>query len=620
MISGSLGQCDDPDCLDCPKNKMHLQRRPALFDDKDGGWMRRIWSSFPYIPVMNPHSKAVRRWNKFFAISCLIAIFIDPLFFFLLSMDKDNKCIVFNWQFGEALIAARTLTDAVYFLHMLLQFRMAYIDPESRVVGSGDLVDEPGKICIHYLRSAFIVDFFVLLPLPQVIVMRVIPKYVGLSSANYVKNLLRAIVILQYAPRIFRFVPLLGGQSANGFIFESAWANFVINLLIFVLAGHVVGSCWYHFGLQNVNQCLQNACVALNMTSCAEFTDCGYGISEHVREKRHHWFSHSMTQGCFDTTSGSYKYGIYEQVVLLTAEPAINRYVYSLFWGFQQISTLAGNLVPSYFVWEVLFTKAIIVLGLLLFALLIGNMQNFLQSLGKRRLDMQLRRHDVEQWMGHRQLPEDLRRRVRQAERFSWVATRGVNEEEILSNLPEDIQRDIQHHFFRFLDKFRLFTVKDCPIWDAICHKLKHNLYITGSDIICQGRPVEKVVFIVRGKLESIAEDGSKFQLHKGAVCGEELLMWYLEQPSVNRDAGEVLVDPVRWMSIRTIRCLTNVEAFVLQRSDLEEVTSEFSMFLCNPSVIAAIRYESPRILAASRIQIAWRHRQRRRRAEAVQG
>lgn len=51
---------------------------------------------------------------------------------------------------------------------------------------------------------------------------------------------------------------------------------------------------------------------------------------------------------------------------------------------FQQISTLAGNLVPSYFEWEVLFTMAIIGLGLLLFALLIGNMQNFLQALGRR--------------------------------------------------------------------------------------------------------------------------------------------------------------------------------------------------------------------------------------------
>lgn len=50
----------------------------------------------------------------------------------------------------------------------------------------------------------------------------------------------------------------------------------------------------------------------------------------------------------------------------------------------KQISTLAGNQVPSYLVSEVLFTMAIIGLGLLLFALLIGNMQNFLQALWKR--------------------------------------------------------------------------------------------------------------------------------------------------------------------------------------------------------------------------------------------
>jgi cyclic nucleotide gated channel, plant len=85
---------------------------------------------------------------------------------------------------------------------------------------------------------------------PKVLILVVIPKYVGSSAANYAKNMLRATVLLQYIPRMFRFVPLLGGQSASGFIFESAWANFVINLLMFVLAGHVVGSCWYLFGLQ----------------------------------------------------------------------------------------------------------------------------------------------------------------------------------------------------------------------------------------------------------------------------------------------------------------------------------------------------------------------------------
>lgn len=75
----------------------------------------------------------------------------------------------------------------------------------------------------------------------------------------------------------------------------------------------------------------------------------------------------------------------------------------------------------------------------------------------------------------------------------------------------------------------------DNATWDAICDKLRQNLYITGSDILYQGGPVEKMVFIVRGRLESISADGNKSPLQEGDVCGEELLSWYLEQSSVNR-------------------------------------------------------------------------------------
>ncbi|XP_057414924.1 probable cyclic nucleotide-gated ion channel 20, chloroplastic [Lotus japonicus] len=134
----------------------------------------------------------------------------------------------------------------------------------------------------------------------------------------------------------------------------------------------------------------------------------------------------------------------------------------------QQISTIAGNQVPSYFVWEVLFTMSIMGLGLLLFAILIGNIQNFLQALGRRKLEMQLRGRDVEQWMSHRRLPVDLRRRVRQAERYNWAATRWVNEEMVMENLPEDLQRDIRRHLFRF--------VKESM--ELECHYLKGTLVV----------------------------------------------------------------------------------------------------------------------------------------------
>ena len=84
----------------------------------------------------------------------------------------------------------------------------------------------------------------------QVVILLILPNSIGSSGANYAKNLLRLSFLVQYLPRLYRFLPLLVGQSPSGFIFESAWANFVINLLTFVLSGHIVGSCWYLFGLQ----------------------------------------------------------------------------------------------------------------------------------------------------------------------------------------------------------------------------------------------------------------------------------------------------------------------------------------------------------------------------------
>ncbi|RZC01029.1 putative cyclic nucleotide-gated ion channel 20, chloroplastic, partial [Glycine soja] len=83
-------------------------------------------------------------------------------------------------------------------------FRLAYVSPESRVVGAGDLVDHPKKIALNYLKGYFFIDLFVVLPLPQIMISFVLRKYLGISGANFAKNLLRAAILLQYFPRLFR--------------------------------------------------------------------------------------------------------------------------------------------------------------------------------------------------------------------------------------------------------------------------------------------------------------------------------------------------------------------------------------------------------------------------------
>ncbi|KAL0899869.1 hypothetical protein Bca101_083830 [Brassica carinata] len=563
LKSGQLGMCNDPYCTTCPSYynrqaaQFHTYRvisdsrfHSALYDDARG-WAKRFASSVrKCIPgIMNPHSKF------------------------------DNKCIEIDWLRTKVFVSLRSMSDLIFFINILLQFRLAYVAPESRIVGAGQLVDHPRKIARNYLRGKFFLDLLIVLPMPQ------------------------------YIPKLYRLLPLLAGQTPTGFIFESAWANFIINLLTFILAGHAVGSFWYIAGLQRVKKCLLHA--GNHMVERRNLIDCARGDIFAPEPLRALWRDSESVNACFQ--EGGFSYGIYSKAVNLTTQHDIfTRFSYSLFWGFQQISTLAGNQMPSYSVGEVYFTMGIIGLGLLLFARLIGNMHNFLQALDRRR--------------------------VREAERFNWAATRGVNEELLFENMPDDLQRDIKRHLFKFLKKVRIFSLMDESILDAIRERLKQRTYIRSSTVLHRKGLVEKMVFIVRGEMESIGEDGYVLPLSEGDVCGEELLTWCLDRSSVNpgtspyansfvldvfvtlnmlmklADGTRIKMPAKGLVSNRNVRCVTNVEAFSLSVADLEDVTSLFSRFLRSHRVQGAIRYESPywRLRAAMQIQVAWRYRKKR--------
>jgi len=85
------------------------------------------------------------------------------------------------------------------------------------------------------------------------------------------------------------------------------------------------------------------------------------------------------------------------------------------------------------------------------------------------------------------------------------------------------------------LIQVRIFSLMDEPMLDTVFDKLRQTLYIQGSNILYQGGPIEKMFFIVRGKMKSIGEDGNVAPLSEGDVCGEELLTWYLEHSSLNK-------------------------------------------------------------------------------------
>eukprot|EP00250_Pteridium_aquilinum_P026681 c33415_g1_i1 orf=551-2575(+) len=620
-------QCNDPFCPTCdvylvhsaPAHTSSHQVPNALF-----GGARQGWSKVFRFAVVDPNTKFVRNWNKFFVIACLIAIFLDPLFFLLFSVDQEYLCITFNTTFATVVTVLRSVTDIIYFMHMLLQFKLAAIVPKANTSGLSDLIDDPKEVACRYLRGWFLLDIIAVLPLPQIMLWLVVPHYQGREgNANVTKNILRVTVLLQYVPRCVRFLPLVAGHSQTGFIFETAWANFAINLFMYFLAGHVVGACWYLFGLQRVNLCLHQVCES--EPGCKfTFLDCGNGKHLTSNDAKTMWLgiSNASTNCLIEDSNNQYvfPYGIYANAVPVTMDTSVfSKYFFSFFWGFLQISTFAGNLVPSLFVWEVLFTMAIIGLGLLLFALLIGNVQNFLQSLGRRQMDMQFRRYDVEMWMKRRNLAPELRRKVRQAERFKWATSRGVDEDQLLDGLPEDLHKEIRRELaLEYVKKVRIFQVMEIDVLDAILERLHQKVYIQNSVIMRPRYPMDQMLFILRGNLISIGDDGSIDKLDGGSFCGEELLLWSLKQAAIQPGAGGS-GSKRKVFSTREVKCLTNVEVFSLKAEDLDFVVDHFNRHMRSPKVQGAIRYESPyfKTLAARRIQAAWRARKRGDRERA---
>lgn len=562
--------------------------------------------------ILDPRSNIVQNWNKLFLVSTICAVFIDPLFLFLPVVSPET-CIKIQTNLAIVVTVLRTITDTLYLIHMFLQFRTAFIAPSSRVFGRGELVVDSRAIARRYLTKDFWLDLIAVLPLPQVVIWIIIPAMKG-ATADNTKNALRVVVIVQYFPRFYRIFPLTAElQRTVGVVMKTAWAGAAYNLVMYILASHIISALYYLLSIERQDTCWQRQC-RLEQSACDRtFLDC----STSNEQQRVAWFRTSnITLACDGKTNDFFDFGIYADALSHGINMETNflqKYFYCLWWGLRNLGALGQNLATSTFLGEVFFAIFIGLSGLILFALLIGNVQTYLQSLTVRTEEMRVKRRDTEQWMRHRQLPFELRERVRKYDQYRWLATRGVDEDVLLQSLPLDLRRDIKRHLcYDLVRRVPLFDQMDEQLLDAMCERLKPALFTVGTYVVREGDPVNSMLFIIRGHLESVTTNGGRTgflnvgRLNPGDFCGEELLTWALDpKPSKTLPS-----------STRTVKALVEVEAFSLLAEDLKFVAGQFRR-LHSKQLQLTFRYYSQqwRTWAACFIQAAWRRYQRRRLA-----
>ncbi|RHN75197.1 hypothetical protein MtrunA17_Chr2g0318551 [Medicago truncatula] len=128
---------------------------------------KRCSSSFSLSKVLlDPRGKWAEEWNRVFLLVCAMGLFVDPLFFYAISISDTCMCLFIDGWFLVTVTVIRCMTDMLHLWNIWLQF---YIHKHKRssfgFIHHGTLSSNSFKV-----NKAFFFNIFILLPLPQVII------------------------------------------------------------------------------------------------------------------------------------------------------------------------------------------------------------------------------------------------------------------------------------------------------------------------------------------------------------------------------------------------------------------------------------------------------------------
>ncbi|XP_020538901.1 cyclic nucleotide-gated ion channel 2 [Jatropha curcas] len=571
--------------------------------------------SGPFGSVLDPRSEWVQWWNRVFLLTRGISLAVDPLFFYALTLSIGKggaPCLYVDSGVAAIVTVVRTCVDAVQLWHVWLQFRLAYVSKESLVFGCGKLVWDARAIASHYVRSltGFWLDVFVILPFPQAIFWILVQKLITQEKSKLVLTIILLTFLFQFLPKLYHSFSLMSRmRKVTGYIYGTIWWGFGLNLIAYLIASHVIGGCWYVLATQRVVSCLKEQCE--RNSNCTLSLSCSKDVCYQFMYPEDKFGnpcgnnSKMIAKPLCLNDEGPFNHGIYtEGLLVVTSNSLALRILYPIFWGLLNLSSFGNELDPTSNLVEVMFSIFIVLCGLTLFTLMVGNIQVFLSVILAKNKNMQLKRRDIEWWMSRRQLPSNLRRRIRHFDNQRWAVMGGEDEIKWIEELPEGLRRDIKRYLcLDLIKKAPLFHNLDDLILDNICDRVKPLVYCKGEKIIREGDPVPRMYFIVRGRVKR-SQSLSKGMvatsvLEPGGFLGDELLSWCLRRPFIDRLPA----------SSATFFCMEPTEAFGLDANSLRYITDHFRYTFASVRLKRTLRYYSSnwRTWAAVNVQLAWR-------------
>uniref|UniRef100_UPI00398E8C15 cyclic nucleotide-gated channel alpha-2-like n=1 Tax=Pristiophorus japonicus TaxID=55135 RepID=UPI00398E8C15 len=240
-------------------------------------------------------------------------------------------------------------------------------------------------------------------------------------------------------------------------------------------------------------------------------------------------------------------------------------YIYSLYWSTLTLTTIGETPAPVLDI-EFLFVVFDFLVGVLIFATIVGNVGSMISNMNASRADFQARVDAIKHYMQFRKVSKEVESRVIKWFDYLWANKKTVDEREVLKNLPDKLKAEIAINVhLETLKKVRIFQDCEAGLLVELVLKLRPQVFSPG-DYICRKGDIGKEMYIIKeGKLAVVAEDGvTQFvTLTAGGCFGEISILNIKGSKMGNRRTAN-------------IRSIGYSDLFRLSKDDLMEALIEF--------------------------------------------
>ncbi|KAG9510731.1 Cyclic nucleotide-gated cation channel subunit A, partial [Fragariocoptes setiger] len=400
--------------------------------------------------------------------------------------------------------------DAIYALDMLVNSRTGYLE-------QGILVRDTRKLFHNYVRSyAFKLDILSILPTDLL--------YWSLPAKCQPQRVPCAIVVR--LNRLFRFHRL-----AQFFDRTESETNFPFVFRISKLLFYIL--------------------VIIHWNACLYFA-----ISYLIGFGTDHWVytpsSHRPTVQSMSNTEDD-------------DDSLAHQYIYCFYWSTLTLTTIGEVPMPERDE-EYLFVVIDFLIGVLIFATIVGNIGSMITNMNAARAEFQNKMDAVKQWMKFRKVSKELEDRIIKWFDYLWQNRQTLDEDAVTSILPDRLKAETAIHVhLETLKRVQLFQDCEPGLLVQLVLKLKLQVFSPG-DYICKIGDVGKEMYIVkRGELSVLTEDCRKVYgtLSDGSVFGELSILNIYGVKTGNRRTANV-------------RSVGYSDLFVLSKQDLWNVLEDY--------------------------------------------